>query len=80
MAADSTAKTKVIDVESREPVRMWPREVELIRGWKAEECINVVPVGKVRVMMAGGTGAGSGGTKGPQQGKGRGGGRVKGKR
>jgi len=78
-AADSAAKAKVIDTESRDPERMWPREVELIRGWKAEECINVVPVGKVRVMMAGGA-AGASAPKGAPKGKGKGAGRGKGKR
>jgi len=60
----------VLDVESRDTEKMWPREVELLRGWKAEECINCVPVGKVRVMMAGGSAGAAG--KGAQ-GKGRGG-------
>jgi hypothetical protein len=60
----------VLDLESRDTEKMWPREVELLRGWKAEECINCVPVGKVRVMMAGGSAGAAG--KGAQ-GKGRGG-------
>jgi hypothetical protein len=60
----------VLDVESRDTEKMWPREVELLRGWKAEECINCVPVGKVRVMMAGGSAGAAG--KGAQ-GKGKGG-------
>jgi hypothetical protein len=50
----------VIDVESRDTEKMWPREVELLRGWKAEECINCVPVGKVRVVMAGGSAGAAG--------------------
>lgn len=59
--ADSAAKGKV-DENSEDAERMWPREVELIKGWRVEECYNVVPVGKVRVMMAGGSaGAASGG-------------------
>lgn len=60
----------VLDPEGRDTERMWPREVELLRGWKAEECINCVPVSKVRVMMAGGS-AGAPGKGAP--GKGRGG-------
>ncbi|KAI9732970.1 MAG: hypothetical protein M1818_007403 [Claussenomyces sp. TS43310] len=71
--ADSSASgkgSKFIDEESRDTERMWPREVELLRGWKAEECINVVPVGKVRVMMAGGSAAQA---NSAQKGKGRGG-------
>jgi nuclear export mediator factor NEMF len=50
---------------------MWPREVELLKGWKVEEITNTVPVGKVRVMMAGGS-AGAAAGKG-QQNKGKGG-------
>jgi hypothetical protein len=53
---------------------MWPREVELIKALKPEETFNVVPVGKVRVMMSGGSGGGSGGGK-----KGGGGGKGQGK-
>lgn len=65
----ASAGKGVIDLESRDSEKMWPREVELLKGWKTEECINCVPVGKVRVMMAGGsTGAVGKGT----QGKGRG--------
>jgi hypothetical protein len=60
----------VLDVEGRDTEKMWPREVELLRGWRAEECINCVPVGKVRVMMTGGS-AGAAGRG--SQGKGRGG-------
>ena len=60
----------VMDVESRDTEKMWPREVELLRGWRAEECINCVPVGKVKVMMAGGSAGAAG--KGAL-GKGRGG-------
>lgn len=60
----------VLDPESRDAEKMWPREVGLLRGWKPEECINCVPVGKVRVMMAGGS-AGASGKGAP--GKGRGG-------
>jgi len=66
----ASAVKGVIDLESRDSEKMWPREVELLRRWKAEECINCVPVGKVRVMMAGGSAEAAG--KGSQQ-KGRGG-------
>ncbi|KAK1986719.1 hypothetical protein LZ30DRAFT_581390 [Colletotrichum cereale] len=70
--SDSSRKG-ALDERSQDKEKMWPREVELIKGLKAEESINVVPVGKVRVMMAGGSG-GAGGAKG-QQGKGGRGGR-----
>jgi predicted ribosome quality control (RQC) complex YloA/Tae2 family protein len=68
--ADGGVKGKV-DAESADVERMWPREVELLKGWRVEEVYNVVPVSKVRVMMAGGS-AGTAASKGPQA-KGRGG-------
>jgi hypothetical protein len=52
---------------------MWPREVELIKGMKAEEIVNCVPAGKVRVMTSGGSGGGGSGGKGGQKGGGKGG-------
>ena len=68
--ADTGAKGK-LDETSTDSERMWPREVELLKGWKVEEITNTVPVGKVRVMMAGGS-AGAAAGKG-QQNKGKGG-------
>ncbi|OJJ50580.1 hypothetical protein ASPZODRAFT_148071 [Penicilliopsis zonata CBS 506.65] len=41
------------------------REGELLKGWREAECINLVPVGKVRIMIAGGAG-------GDSKGKGKG--------
>jgi hypothetical protein len=67
--AASSAKG-VMDLESRDTEKMWPREVELIRAWKPEECINSVPVSKVRVMMTGGS---AGTANKGAAGKGRGG-------
>lgn len=55
---DMTAKGK-LDESSTDTERMWPREVELLKGWKVEEVTNTVPVSKVRVMMAGGSAGGS---------------------
>ena len=57
-------KKGVVDETARDGERMWPREVELIKGLKAEEVINNVPVSKLRVMTTGGTAGGSGGGKG----------------
>ncbi|KAK1833125.1 fibronectin-binding protein A N-terminus-domain-containing protein [Podospora conica] len=57
----AAAKKGVVDEEARDPEKMWPREVELIKGMKVEEAFNCVPVGKVTVMMAGGGGGGGGG-------------------
>jgi hypothetical protein len=66
---DGGAKGNV-DERSEDTEKMWPREVELLKGWKIEEVTNTVPVGKVRVMMAGGSAGAA--SKGPQA-KGRGG-------
>lgn len=67
-----SGKKGVLDERAQDKERMWPREVELIKALKAEEAFNCVPVGKVRVMMAGGS-SGSGGAKGQQDKGGRGG-------
>lgn len=45
---------KAIDRLSQDVERIWPKEMELIRGWKDIEVVGVVPVSKVRVMIAGG--------------------------
>jgi predicted ribosome quality control (RQC) complex YloA/Tae2 family protein len=64
-----SSKKGVVDENARDKDRMWPREVELIKALKPEETFNVVPVGKVRVMMAGGS-SGSGGSGGGKKGAG----------
>lgn len=69
-AAAAKGAAKIIDPEARDVERMWPREIELVRAWKPEECTNVVPVGKVRVMVAGGT---AGQSNAASKGKARGG-------
>ncbi|KAF2152712.1 hypothetical protein K461DRAFT_226458 [Myriangium duriaei CBS 260.36] len=61
-----------VDNASQDTERIWPREAELLRGWKETEIVGVVPVKTVRVMMAGG---GEGAKKGGSGGKGKGGGR-----
>ncbi|KAI3392183.1 hypothetical protein diail_6101 [Diaporthe ilicicola] len=64
-------KKGTVDEHSRDSERMWPREVELIKTVKPEEANNVVPVGKLTVMMsggAGGKGGGGGGAKGAKGG------------
>ena len=68
---DAGGKAKM-DEKSEDTERMWPREVELLKGWKVEEITNTVPVGKVRVMMAGGS-AGAQGKGGPSKSTGKGG-------
>ncbi|KAK4231451.1 ribosome quality control complex subunit 2 [Podospora fimiseda] len=66
----AAGKKGVVDDKSEDKEKMWPREVELIKGLKAEEAFNTVPVGKVTIMMAGGGGSGKGGSSGGQQKKG----------
>lgn len=72
--ADS-CKKGAVDETARDSERMWPREVELIKGMKVEEIVNCVPAGKVKVMMGGGGGGGGGGKGkgGGQKGAGKGG-------
>lgn len=69
--ADS-GKKGVVDESAKDAEKMWPREVELIKAMKPEETFNVVPVGKVRVMMSGGSGAGGAKKGGGGGGKGQG--------
>lgn len=56
------AHPRNMDKSSEDGERIWPAEVELIKGWKEAEIIGIVPVGKVRIV--GYTGSGSGGGKG----------------
>lgn len=68
------AKKGAVDEQARDAERMWPREVELIRAAKPEEANNVVPVGKMTIMAAGGSaGGGKAGGGGGGKGKGKGG-------
>jgi predicted ribosome quality control (RQC) complex YloA/Tae2 family protein len=69
----ASGKKGVVDETAGDAEKMWPREVELIKGLKVEEAFNVVPVGKVTVMMSGGTGGGGGAGGGQKGGKGKGG-------
>ncbi|OTB03936.1 hypothetical protein M426DRAFT_321236 [Hypoxylon sp. CI-4A] len=70
LEAWKTASTKkgVVDEKNEDKEKMWPREVELFKALKPEEVINVVPVGKLRVMMAGGGGGGDSKGKGTNKG------------
>ncbi|KXJ93955.1 fibronectin-binding protein A N-terminus-domain-containing protein [Microdochium bolleyi] len=45
----ASTKKGVVDENSQDKEKMWPREVELIKGLRHEEMINVVPVGKVMI-------------------------------
>ncbi len=67
--------SKALDRTSQDTERIWPREIDLIRGWKETEVVGVLPVSKVRVMIAGGRrGAeiakGKGGNKSKRGGRG----------
>lgn len=69
-----SGKKGALDESSRDAERMWPREVELIKGMKVEEIVNCVPASRVRVMTSGGSGGGGGGGgKGGQKGGAKGG-------
>jgi predicted ribosome quality control (RQC) complex YloA/Tae2 family protein len=61
--------SKATDKNSQDVERIWPREMELIRGWKEPEVVGTVPVSKVRVMIAGGR-AGAAAAKGKAKAKG----------
>lgn len=52
---------RATDKNSQDKDRIWPREMELIRGWKEAEVVGCICVSKVRVMMGGGQGGGGGG-------------------
>lgn len=73
-------KGGVVDEEGRDRERVWEREVQLIRGWRVEEVVGFVGVGRVRVVLGGGVGGGSAGGGGGGPGvKGKGGGARGGK-
>lgn len=72
----ASTKKGVVDEGGQDKEKMWPREVELLKALKAEEIVNVIPVGKLRAMMAGGGSGGGGG--GDSKGKSGGGGGGKG--
>lgn len=71
-----------LDPRAEDVEKMWPREVELIKAFRPEEVVNVVPVGKVSILAPGGAGAtggkgGKGGQAKGQQAKGAKGGKKK---
>ncbi|KAI5363972.1 Putative NFACT protein [Septoria linicola] len=47
---------KKLDRSSKDTERIWPREAELVKGWREPEVIGVIPVKSVRVMMSNATG------------------------
>ncbi|PSN64452.1 hypothetical protein BS50DRAFT_678556 [Corynespora cassiicola Philippines] len=61
MRWDAAGKdARATDKHSKDVERIWPQEMELIRGWKETEVVGVLPVSKVRVMMVGGRDGGGG--------------------
>ena len=66
---DVSQKGKV-DESSADVERMWPREIELLKGWKVEEVTGTICVGKVRVVTSGGMAGGGGADRGKGGGKG----------
>ncbi|KAF1963632.1 hypothetical protein CC80DRAFT_588001 [Byssothecium circinans] len=52
---------KAVDQSAQDVERIWPQEIELVRGWKEAEVVGAVPVSKVRIMMGGGGYNGGGG-------------------
>lgn len=66
---DVSQKGKV-DETASDMERMWPREIELMKGWKVEEVTGTICVGKVRVMMSGGMAATGSADRGKASGKG----------
>ncbi len=70
----------IIDEKSEDVERFWPRELELIKGWKESEIFNVVPVGKIKVVMSSSSSGGGKGADASGKRKGGGGGKGKGGR
>ena len=64
--------SKKIDQQSQDTEKVWPREADLIKGWKEAEVVGFIPVKRVRVMISGG-GAGTEKGKGGKGGGKRGG-------
>ncbi|KAK1012271.1 hypothetical protein LTS01_001049 [Friedmanniomyces endolithicus] len=64
---------KKVDGKSEDRERIWPREVELVRGMREVEVVGVIPVKSVRVMMGSGGGGGGDGAARGKKGGARGG-------
>ena len=50
--SNSKKRSVMVDEKSEDVEKMWPKELELIRSWRETEIFNVVPVGKVKVVMS----------------------------
>lgn len=64
-----TKGPKVVDEKNLDKERVWAREVELIKAWRVEEVVGVLPVKGVRVVQGGGI-AGASGSGGKAKGSG----------
>lgn len=65
---------KYLDEKAADPEKVWPRELELMRGLRAEEVNGVVPVKLLKIVQSGGVKAKGGAAKngGKKGGRGRG--------
>ncbi|PPJ59460.1 hypothetical protein CBER1_02403 [Cercospora berteroae] len=52
------ADERKLDRSSKDTERIWPREAELVKGWREAEVIGIIPVKSVRVMMSNAADAG----------------------
>lgn len=68
---------KVVDESSKDKERVWRRELDLLKEWRAEEVVGYVPVKGCRIVQGGGIGGGVG--SGSAGGKGKGSAGAKGK-
>ena len=50
--SNSKKRSVMVDEKSEDVEKMWPKELELIKSWRETEIFNVVPVGKVKVVMS----------------------------
>lgn len=61
---------KVVDEKNNDRERVWARELELLKAWRVEEVVGVLPVKGVRVVQSGGAGAAGGSAAGSGKAKG----------
>ena len=52
---------KVVDEKNQDKERVWTREMELVKAWRVEEIVSVIPVKGVRITLGGGAGANTAG-------------------
>ncbi|EXJ92959.1 tRNA threonylcarbamoyladenosine biosynthesis protein [Capronia epimyces CBS 606.96] len=74
-----TKGPKVVDESNRDKERVWRREVDLLKEWRVEEVVSLVPVKGCRIVQGGGMTGSLGGGGGSGAGKGKAGAGGKGK-